>query len=117
MSAIFFATPGQREQAEESRKQEAARSGGKIHTEILPLKQFYRAEDYHQKYYLRQNATLSSEFKEIYPDAREFTDSTATARVNGYLGGHVPIENIRRDADGLGLSPESRRRLLEAAER
>jgi methionine-S-sulfoxide reductase len=117
MSAIFYDSPTQRDAAEKSIAQEAARGEGKIVTRILPLNRFHRAEDYHQKYYLQQNTTLLREFKAIYPDTSEFTDSTAAARVNGYLGGNAPIEEVRRHIEDLGLSPEGRRRLLEAAER
>ncbi len=51
-SAIFFHNDEQRRLAEESRK--ALLGSGKfktIYTEITPAAQFYRAEEYHQKYY------------------------------------------------------------------
>jgi peptide-methionine (S)-S-oxide reductase len=117
MAAIFVESDQQRELAEKSREGVAARTEGEIHTKILPLKRFHRAEDYHQKYYLRQHMTLLREFKGIYPDPQDFTDSTATARVNGYLGGHVAIDKVRRTVGDLGLSPTGQRQLLDAAER
>jgi peptide-methionine (S)-S-oxide reductase len=53
-SAIFYRTPEQRAQAEESRAAYAKRlaeSGyGEITTEITPASEFYFAEDYHQQY-------------------------------------------------------------------
>ena len=53
-SAIFYHTPEQRAQAEESRAAYAKRlaeSGfGEITTEITPASDFYFAEDYHQQY-------------------------------------------------------------------
>lgn len=117
MAAVFYADDAQRRVAEKSKSRESARKDGRIHTQILPLAQFHRAEDYHQKYFLRQNSFLMGEFKGIYPDPDDFTDSTAAARVNGYLGGHVPIEKVRQALDGLGLSPAANRRLLDAADR
>lgn len=52
-SAIFYQDEGQRTLAEKSKKalQESGRFGKSIATEILPLKRFYPAEDYHQDYY------------------------------------------------------------------
>jgi len=53
-SAIYWTTPAQRDAAEASREVYAKRladSGyGAITTEILPLQQFWYAEDYHQQY-------------------------------------------------------------------
>jgi peptide-methionine (S)-S-oxide reductase len=53
-SAIFYHTPEQRAQAEESRAAYAKRLAeagyGEITTEITPASEFYFAEDYHQQY-------------------------------------------------------------------
>jgi len=53
-SAIFYASPAQRNAAIASRDRVEANgrfSGRKVVTEIVPLADFYPAEDYHQKYY------------------------------------------------------------------
>ncbi len=52
-SVIFYHTEKQREIAEKS-KQELERRGLMIATKILPAKEFYRAEEYHQKYLFKQ---------------------------------------------------------------
>jgi peptide-methionine (S)-S-oxide reductase len=53
-SAIFYRTPEQRSEAEDSRAEYAKRLAeagyGEISTEITPASEFYFAEDYHQQY-------------------------------------------------------------------
>jgi hypothetical protein len=76
----------------------------KIQTEILPFGKFYLAEDYHQKYQLRQRRQLMAEFKAMYSRNIDFVNSTAAARVNGYVGGHGKPETITANLESLGLS-------------
>jgi methionine-S-sulfoxide reductase len=112
LSAIFVHDEGQKRAVLESKAREEARRGGTIKTEILPYTKFWPAEDYHQKYYLRNDHDLRREFQAIYPAEGDFVASTAVARVNGYLGGNAPASQIRAESDSLGLSPEARKRLL-----
>ena len=54
-SAIFYHTPQQQEIArksmEELEKSKRFKNNNRIVTEIVPATTFYKAEDYHQKYY------------------------------------------------------------------
>lgn len=54
-SAIFVASPQERQAAEASLKAVSGRVKGRVVTEILPAATFYPAEEYHQNYY-RKNA-------------------------------------------------------------
>jgi peptide-methionine (S)-S-oxide reductase len=50
-SAIFVHDDDQRASAERSRTEEQSHRRRKIVTEIVPATRFYRAEEYHQRYY------------------------------------------------------------------
>jgi hypothetical protein len=76
--------------------------GRKLATRIEPLKTFYFAEDYHQKYYLRSDRTLMADFHAMFAAEDAFRESTAAARVNGYVAGDG--SRIHREAyEKLGV--------------
>jgi peptide-methionine (S)-S-oxide reductase len=102
--------------ATETRNREAARRKGKIFTEIVPYTEFYLAEAYHQKYSLREEPDLMKEFNAMYPDVTGFVNSTAAARLNGYLGGYGALEVLQTELDTYGLSPAGRKKLLNVVE-
>jgi peptide-methionine (S)-S-oxide reductase len=59
-SAIFFHSPEQEAAARASKEALAQRSSREIVTEIVPASEFYRAEEYHQRYIeKRQTASLA----------------------------------------------------------
>jgi peptide-methionine (S)-S-oxide reductase len=55
-TAIFVHNDEQRRLAEAAKKTIAARLKQPVHTEIAPAGPFYKAEDYHQDYYLKNPA-------------------------------------------------------------
>ena len=118
---IFYHDEEQRQAAEQrkARAQDQEDQAGQrqIWTEIAPLGTFYMAEDYHQKYYLRRERELETMFRAIYPDPADLADSTAAARINGYLGGNGSLEQLQAEIDSYGLSPAGRERLLEVLSR
>ena len=62
-SVIFYANEGQRREALKSRdrlKRQNACRGLPIATEIRPASEFYRAEEYHQKYYEKHGIHTAS---------------------------------------------------------
>ena len=112
-SIIFYHDEEQRRLAEASKGQYEAQCGCRVYTEIIPAATFYLAEDYHQKYQLQQSSTFMDVFAAIYPDPVDFVNSTAAARVNGYLGGYGTPADLQAEIDDLGLSPEAQEALLE----
>ncbi len=116
-SAIFYHNDEQKKLALETQAFEENQRNQKIQTDILPFSNFYLAEDYHQKYSLRGNRELMSEFKAMYPKDIDFVNSTAAARVNGFFSGHGTPEQIAATLANLGLSPAGRERLLAISKR
>jgi peptide-methionine (S)-S-oxide reductase len=114
-SAIFFHDDEQKRLAEESKKRQ--QKGGRIYTDIEPLSEFYLAEDYHQKYYLRSVDTLMGELKVVYPQEQQFVDSTTAARLNGYIGGFGTSEQLEAELETFGLSEQAERYLRERVSR
>lgn len=114
MSAAFVANEEQHKAATASKARVEKQLGRTVKTPILPVGTFTIAEDYHQKYYLRQSPFIG-EFEAIYPDPAAFTASTAAARVNGYLAGDGDPEQVKAEIDKLGLSESARIQLLRAA--
>ena len=73
-------------------------------TRIEPLERFYLAEDYHQKYRLRSGGPLWREFQAMYPHDFDFVNSSAAARVNGYLDGGGSCARLDAEIADFGLS-------------
>jgi len=112
MSIIFFHNLKQQELATQSMLEQEKKLDTKLVTEIVPLTQFYRAEDYHQKFRLQQNEEISGELKKIYPNFQDFVDSTAVARLNGFIGGHGTCEQLKKEIITYGLTEVSEKYLL-----
>lgn len=104
MSALFFLDDEQRRQALDSKRRIEEGLGREVFVEILPADTFHRAEDYHQKYYLQHQADLMAELRPRFGSFQDFVDSTAVARVNGFLGGARAQAAANRDLSHLGLS-------------
>jgi peptide-methionine (S)-S-oxide reductase len=112
MNAVFHQNEEQQQLAMKSKSAMEKKLGRKVHTEVLPLYTFYRAEDYHQKHFLRRRNDLMKEYDEIYSNYRDFVDSTAVARLNGYVGGHGSAEQLSREIESLGLSTNGQKALV-----
>jgi len=113
MNAVFYHDDRQQKAGEETKAAMARQTGRTVHTKVVPLRSFTLAENYHQKYLLKKQSTLAAEMRRLYPRKQDFIDSTAAARLNGYVGGYGSADQLAREIDRLGLSPKGRQ-VLEA---
>lgn len=114
-SIILYHDEEQEQLATVSREREEARRGVQLFTEIRPYSTFYLAEDYHQKYWLQQVPALMEELRSLYPDPMDFVNSTAVARLNGYVGGNSSLQDLEAALEDLDLPDELLAGLLDAA--
>ncbi len=113
MNIIFVHDAEQEKLARESKAALEQMKKRTVSTEIVSFTRFYPAEDYHQKYYLQSVPPLMDAFEEFYPQFQDFVDSTAAARINGYVAGHGDAASLSGELETLGLSTEGAQVLLE----
>ncbi|MDF2591606.1 MAG: Methionine sulfoxide reductase [Clostridia bacterium] len=113
ISVIFYQDEKQLEAATKALIQTQEKRGEKIYTQILPYEKIYIAETYHQKYYMQRVDLLKNDIKKHYPKFKDFVDSTAAARINGYVKGLGTMNQLMGEIDKLGLSDKGKKRLIE----
>ena len=113
MKAVFYHSEQQREQAIASKVALEDNIGSIVRTEIVPLRSFTMAEDYHQKFTLKGHKDLKNEMMRIYPRHQDLVDSTAAARLNGYIGGYGSRDQLLKEINSLGLSAEAEQVLTD----
>ncbi len=111
-SLVLAHDEAQRQAALEAVARYSALSGGPLATAVRVLDRFYVAEDYHQKYYLRQDRVLLREMESILgKDPSVLRESTAAARLNGYVAGAGSGLRLAEEIDQLGIGREAREHL------
>ena len=115
-AVIFYHDDEQRQSALASKRQAQESMGCEVQAAIEPASAFYLAENYHQKYYLQSNPALMDELWTIYPTFADIVDSTAAARLNGYLGGEESLGGLEAALIHAELEPNVAARLAKLAD-
>ncbi|VDM80104.1 unnamed protein product [Strongylus vulgaris] len=79
---------------------EAKKKYGNIETYVVKLDKFYQAEDYHQKYWLRN----SRFFDDLKLSDDQVADSTLAAKMNAYCAGYTDFSELEELKKQHGLS-------------
>ncbi|KHN82475.1 Peptide methionine sulfoxide reductase [Toxocara canis] len=112
-SAILYIDDEQKRIAEQSLKHIQEKYGNqKVETYVKKLDQFYQAEDYHQKYWLRcQSAVLSK----LNLNDQQVVESTLAAKVNAFLAGYDNFDVLKNLAAQHHLSDDVTKLIEEIA--
>jgi hypothetical protein len=111
-NAVFYLNDEQKSAILSSLQDVRQQSRYPVTTAVEPAGEFYPAEGYHQKYYLRKRHEILAELQQNY-SGDSFVDTTAAARINGYLGCNGDKTDVERNLDSLGLSPGMQQRLVD----
>lgn len=111
-SAVFTMNEAQKKAALAS-KEKLEKDGVKVKTALEPLPSFTWAEDYHQKYTLRNNKAFLKQLQKYYPDEKALANSTAAARLNAYLAGDGKESLFEKEIGQLGLDEAHQKMLRE----
>ncbi len=106
MSAIWYHDVQQQAIAQRLRDDSNLRFDGRVTTPVLPLTQFYLAENYHQKYRLQSKPALMKIFHVMYPSFADFNNSTTAARLNAFAAGDGTRRLFEQEVDLYGFSRE-----------
>ncbi|MFP4142916.1 MAG: peptide-methionine (S)-S-oxide reductase [Thermoplasmata archaeon] len=82
------------------------------HRELHPFGEFILAGRFDQSHRLGRHEELDEGYQKIYPDLGDIINSTAVARVNGYLAGYGELDSIE-DLEGLGLTEKGRKEVYD----
>jgi peptide-methionine (S)-S-oxide reductase len=93
------------DEARASAQRQEVKLGRKIQSELVVGKPFYPAEDYHQKWKLRQRRELFSDLAKSYANEAELLRSFAATKLNAFAGGHLSKSQLDELGDALHLSP------------
>lgn len=100
MSAIFYHDNTQQKLAEESKVERQKTLSSKIQTKIAEAETFYNAEDYHQKYLLRQQRDILTA---LNISEAELITSHVACRLNGYCGGYGASSDLEKELPAFKL--------------
>jgi len=109
MSAIFYHNAEQQKAAEQSKAEHNKMSESPASTVIRSAGDFYLAEGYHQKYYLRMHSDI---LKELKLNDTELTHSPLAAKLNSYVSGFGSADQLAKEIGSFGLSAPAQERLV-----
>ncbi|KAK0394688.1 hypothetical protein QR680_000875 [Steinernema hermaphroditum] len=91
-SGILYVNDEQKKLAEEALEKARKNFTSELETYIQPFAEFYVAEDYHQKYWLRCQKDIH---EQLQLSDQELIDSPLAAKVNAFLAGYSNFDVLK----------------------
>ncbi|MDF2958357.1 MAG: peptide methionine sulfoxide reductase [Paenibacillus sp.] len=113
MSLVLYRDMLQKEAVQQVIQRRKEQGKGEPETEVSPYSGFYRAEDRHQKYYLKRYPDAIEKLRTLYPSEDDLVNSTLAARLNGLAKGYTNLERIKKEILQWPASPENQRMMIE----
>lgn len=113
LSLLFYHDVEQQKTAYQIKKDWEKKNNKIIQTEILPYTHFYRAEDRHQKYFMKRYPKVLEAVSSLFPTYTDYVDSTIAARLNGFVREYGLLADIKNEVRSWGLSPDKEQNLVE----
>ncbi|XP_022344560.1 peptide methionine sulfoxide reductase-like [Crassostrea virginica] len=106
MSAIFYHSTKQKMLAEQTKDEHQKNHVSPIITKITQAGPFYNAENYHQKYILRQHRDI---LDSLNLSDEDIISSPLACKLNGYLGGYGNYADFLKDTENMELTSKQLR--------
>ncbi|MDQ0428021.1 peptide-methionine (S)-S-oxide reductase [Planomicrobium stackebrandtii] len=113
ISLLHYHTEQQHKTIGLIRKEMEAKLEEPIETEISPFTGFTRAEERHQKYYLKRYPKALEQLAKIYPERELLEDSTFAARLNGFVKGFGTKDSVRKEITQWNIGEAEKAYLIE----
>ena len=113
LSMLLYHDEHQKELVTHSRKHWEQQVGSKLETEIAAYSKFFKAEDKHQKYYLKRYPDAIASLSSIYPGQDDLENSTLAARLNGFVKGFGTLAEIKEEVSQWEISERFRSLIID----
>jgi methionine-S-sulfoxide reductase len=110
-SLILYDNEEQKQQAIARKETYEQITHRRVSTAIEPLSVFTLAENYHQKYYLRQRSSLMRDLLIAFPTEPKFIHATLSARMNAVAAGLMDKTLLEELLANPLLSEDTKQRL------
>lgn len=111
LSLLFYHDEQQKQAIERVKQELEDERNERIETEIGPFTAFTQAEERHQKYYLKRFKRAAEELSVHFALPDSFTDSTLTARLNGFVREYTTLDKIGEEIQIWNASEQSKKQL------